>query len=277
VVGHIPNAVRTGSDGGGLLGLEISPAFATDHWLYLYFTTASDNRIVRIRYDHGMLDLATEQVLVKGIRRGRAHNGGRLRFGPDGKLYAGTGDAGRGGRAQDPRSLNGKILRINPDGTVPADNPYGNPVWSLGHHDVQGLAFDALGRLWAAEQGTTVQDELDLIVKGGNYGWPACEGTRGDCAHPGFRAPVRTFPPALAQPGGLAVVRNVIWMTGLRGARLYRMVITGSTTGPPQAFLTGVYGRLRTVEPTPAGGLWLTTSNRDTGTAVDRVLQLTVG
>ena len=276
VVGRVPGVAGTNGEG-GLTGLEISPTFATDHWLYIFHTSATDNRIVRIRYRNGVLDTAGEQVLVKGIARNRFHNGGRLRFGPDGTLYAGTGDAQVGGNAQNPNSLNGKILRLNPDGTVPADNPFpGSYVWSYGHRNVQGLAFDSHGRLWASELGAATLDEVNLITKGGDHGWPACEGTLGNCA--GSVAPVRTFPVTVS-PSGIAIVDDVIYLAALRGARLYRMVITGSTTAPPQAYLTGVYGRLRTVEPAPDGGLWLTTSNGDNhlgGVITNRILHVSL-
>jgi glucose/arabinose dehydrogenase len=268
VVGHVPNVAGTGGEG-WLTGLEISPTFATDHWLYFFHSTTRDNRIVRIRYDNGALNLASEQVLVKGIARSRLNDGGRLRFGPDGKLYAGTSDARNG--AQNLGSLNGKILRLNPDGTVPRDNPFGTYVWSYGHHNVVGLAFDGQGRLWASDSGTTRQDELNLITRGANYGWPRCEGTLGQCA--GSVPPVRTFAPAVASPGGIAIVKGVIYLTALRGQRLYRMVITGGTVAPPTVLFPGAYGRLRTVEPAPDGGLWLTTSNGD---VPDRVLHVSL-
>jgi glucose/arabinose dehydrogenase len=262
VVGHVPN-VQTTNGQGGLTGLEISPSFGTDHWLYFFHTSPTDNRIVRIKYTNGALQTSTEQVLLPGIPRNKFNDGGRLRFGPDRKLYAATGDAQNGANAQNLNSLAGKILRLNPDGTVPPDNPFASYVWSLGHRNVMGLAFDSKGRLWAAEMGSSRMDELDLVVKGGNYGWPACEGTIGDCAHPEYLAPVRTFNVAAASPGGLAIVRDVLYMTALRGTRLYRMVIQGNGTAPPEQYLLGIYGRLRTVEPAPDGGLWLTTSNND--------------
>src|SRR5262249_60894310 len=130
------------------------------------------------------------------------------------------------GTAQDLNSLNGKILRLNPDGTVPRDNPFaGKYVWSYGHRNVQGLAFDAQGRLWASEFGASAVDELNLIRKGGNYGWPMCEGTAGNCGAPGLVAPVRTFPVAEASPSGIAIVHGVIFMAALRGQRLYAMTI----------------------------------------------------
>ncbi|TCO57230.1 PQQ-dependent sugar dehydrogenase [Actinocrispum wychmicini] len=259
--GTVPNV--SGTDGeGGLLGLEISPTFGTDHWLYVYHTSPSDNRIVRIKYENGKL--GTEQVLLTGIARNKFHNGGRIRFGPDDKLYAGVGDGQNGDNAQNLNSLNGKILRLNPDGSVPSDNPFpGKYVWSYGHRNVEGLAFDSQGRLWEAELGNSVMDELNLVRKGGNYGWPSCEGTSGSCGDSSFVKPIRTWPVAQASPSGLAIVNDTLFMAALRGERLWRMKITGSTTDTPKAFFQGTYGRLRTVEASPDGGLWLTTTNGD--------------
>ena len=145
---------------------------------------------------------------------------------------------------------------------MPADNPFpGKYVWSYGHRNVEGLAFDNRGRLWEAELGNSIMDELNLIREGGNYGWPACEGTAGACDDPTFIAPVQTWPVADASPSGLAIVDNTLYMAALRGTQLWQMRITGTTTTTPRAYFTGTYGRLRTVEPSPAGGLWLTTSN----------------
>jgi glucose/arabinose dehydrogenase len=261
VVGTVPGV--SGTDGeGGLLGLAIARDFTAAPWVYLFHTTATDNRIVRIRYVAGALDLASEQVLLSGIARNKFHNGGRLRFGPDGRLYAGTGDAQNGANAQNLGSLNGKILRLNPDGSVPADNPFpGRYVFSYGHRNIEGLAFDAYGRLWEAELGNSIMDELNLVRKGANYGWPACEGTAGSCAEPTFVPPVQTWPVADASPSGLTIVDGTLYMAALRGTRLWTMRITGRTTSAPVAYFTGTYGRLRTVERAPGGGLWLTTSN----------------
>jgi glucose/arabinose dehydrogenase len=280
VVGTVPNVSGTNGEG-GLTGMAISPTtFASDHWLYLFHTSPTDNRIVRIKYENGLLNPATEQVLVTGIPRNHFSDGGRLRFSPDGRyLFAGTGDAQNAANAQNLNSLAGKILRLNPDGSVPADNPFpGTYIWSYGHRNVQGLAFDSQGRLWASEMGASTMDELNLITKGGNYGWPACEGTSGDCSNPAFIAPKRTFGVAAASPSGIAIVRDVIYMAALRGQRLYRMVITGSTVAPPSTLLFGTYGRLRTVEPAPGNNLWLTTSNGDghLGTASNKVFLVTL-
>jgi glucose/arabinose dehydrogenase len=201
-------------------------------------------------------------VLLTGIPRNKYHNGGRLRFGPDGKLYIATGDGQNGDWAQDRANLAGKVLRINPDGTIPSDNPFGTSVWSYGHRNPQGLAFDSQGRLWEQEFGNSVMDETNLIVRGGNYGWPACEGTTGSCGEPGFVAPKRTYPVAEASCSGIAVVRDALYIACLRGARLYRAEISGDGLTNVQQYLTGTYGRLRTVEPSADGGLWLTTSTR---------------
>ena len=259
-VGTVPNVDETDGEG-GLLGLAIAPTFSTDHWLYIMHTSPTDNRIVRIKYENDKLTLSSEQVLLSGILRNKFHNGGRLRFGPDGKLYASTGDAQNGDNAQNKSSLNGKILRLNPDGTVPSDNPFGNYVWSYGHRNPQGLAFDSQGRLWEQEFGNAIMDETNLITKGGNYGWPACEGTSGTCGTAGFIAPKHTYPTADGSCSGIAIVRDVLYVACERGTRMYREVISGSDLTDVQTYFNGTYGRLRTVEPAPDGGLWLTTTN----------------
>ena len=259
-IGKVPDAAGTDGEG-GVLGLAVAPTFDTDHWLYVYHTTATDNRIVRFQYD-GTLQTDSEEVLVTGIPRNKYHNGGRLRFGPDGTLYAATGDGQDPDQAQDRDNLGGKVLRLNPDGSVPPDNPFpGSVVWSYGHRNPQGLAFDSQGRLWEQEFGNNVMDETNLVVKGGNYGWPACEGTVGEaCGTAGFVAPVQTYPVASGSCSGIAVVRDVLYVACLRGARLYRAAIDGDRLTDVQQYYVGTYGRLRTVEPTRDGNLWLTTS-----------------
>ncbi|MGW5578439.1 PQQ-dependent sugar dehydrogenase [Micromonospora chokoriensis] len=280
-VGTVPNVQSTDGEG-GLLGLAISSSYASDRWLYIMHTSPSDNRIVRIRLENGRLNTASEQVLVSGIRRNKYHDGGRLRFGPDGKLYASTGDAQNGNYAQDRSALEGKILRLNPDGTVPSDNPFGNYVWSYGHRNPQGLAFDSQGRLWEQEFGNSIMDETNLITKGGNYGWPACEGTSGACGTAGFIAPARTYPTSEGSCSGITIVRDALYVACARGARMYRAVISGSSLTNVQTYFSGTYGRLRTVEPAPDGGLWLTTTNtgdKDStpNNSNERILHVTLG
>jgi glucose/arabinose dehydrogenase len=263
-LGIIPNV--QGTDGeGGLLGIAIPPGFPSlDSWLYVYHTSPADNRIVRVRYVNGKLDLASLEVLLKGIPRNKFHNGGRLRFGPDGKLYASTGDGQNGPFAQDIRQLSGKILRLNPDGTPPADNPFGNYVWSYGHRNPQGLAFDASGRLWEQEFGDS-QDETNLIIKGGNYGWPNCEGVISragtGCATAGYVAPKYTYRNTEASCSGIAIVGNALYIGCLSGKRLYRSEISGTSLINVRQFFVGTYGRIRTVEPAIDGNLWMTTSD----------------
>ncbi|GLZ34650.1 oxidoreductase [Lentzea sp. NBRC 105346] len=263
-LGKVPGVSGTNGEG-GLLGLELSPTFAVDHYVYIYHTSGSDNRVVRAKLENNAF--SGWQTLLTGIPRNKFHNGGRLRFGPDGKLYASTGDGQNGANAQNKQNLGGKVLRLNPDGSAPADNPFigegGNAryVWSWGHRNVQGLAFDSQGRLWEAELGNSNMDEINLIQKGGNYGWPKCEGTSGDCG--GFIAPKKTFPVGSASPSGLAIVNDVLFLAALRGERLYRMTINGSSIGSTTQHFQGTYGRLRTPEPAPDGSLWVTTSNGD--------------
>jgi glucose/arabinose dehydrogenase len=280
-VGTVPNVANTDGEG-GLLGLAISSGFASDHWLYIMHTSPSDNRIVRIKLENGRLNTGTEQILLSGILRNKFHDGGRLRFGPDGKLYASTGDAQNGDNAQNKSSLNGKVLRLNPDGSVPSDNPFGNYVWSYGHRNPQGLAFDSQGRLWEQEFGNAVMDETNLITKGGNYGWPACEGTSGTCGTAGFIAPKKTYPTAEGSCSGIAIVRDVLYVACERGTRMYREVISGSNLTNVQVYFNGTYGRLRTVEPAPDGGLWLTTTNlgdKDStpNNSNEKILHVTLG
>lgn len=262
-LGTVPNVAGTNAEG-GLLGLAVSPTYATDGLLYLYHTSTSDNRIVRIRVQDDALVPSSLEVLLSGIPRNTYHNGGRLRFGPDGKLYAGTGDAQDPASAQDLTSLAGKVLRLNPDGTPPADNPFSGDganaryVWTYGHRNVQGLAFDGEGRLWQAELGNTVMDELNLSQRGGNFGWPQCEGTSGTCS--GTVAPKRTWSTAAASPSGIAIADGGLYVAALRGARMYRLQLDGTEVGAQTAHFQGAYGRLRAVEPAPDGSLWLTTS-----------------
>ncbi|MCW2953264.1 MAG: putative oxidoreductase, partial [Conexibacter sp.] len=256
VVMRVPG-VDVSAGEGGLLGLAVSPTYAKDGLVYAYFTSARDNRIVRFRLGGPLHPILT------GIRRGLMHDGGRIAFGPDGKLYAGVGEAGESGLAQQPRSLNGKILRIDPDGSVPADNPFkGSPVWSYGHRNVQGLAWDRAGRLWESEFGQDRFDEVNLIVKGRNYGWPVVEGV-GSTQGGRFTNPLVTWRTDQASPSGDAVLGSNLYVAALRGEALWRVPLRGNRVGRPVRLLAGRYGRLRTVVVAPDRALWIATSNRD--------------
>jgi glucose/arabinose dehydrogenase len=269
VVAVVPGVAPGGE--GGLLGLAVSPGFARDQLVYAYLSAEGDNRIVRFRLGGGQVE-----VLLAGIPRAGIHNGGRIAFGPDGMLYAGTGDADERGTAQDPGSLGGKILRLEPDGGVPGDNPDpGSPVWSLGHRNVQGLAWDGQGRLFATEFGQNRVDEVNRIEPGGNYGWPEVEGTGGGER---FRDPLVTWPTAQASPSGAAVAGDTLYVAALRGERLWTVPLDGGGgVGRPEAVLAGAYGRLRHAAVAADGALWVLTSNRDgrgdPAAADDRVLR----
>ncbi|MEV4321356.1 PQQ-dependent sugar dehydrogenase [Microbispora rosea] len=243
---------------GGLLGVAVSPRYAADHFVFVYFTAGIDNRIVRYRYDGRLSD---RRVLVSGIPKGAIHNGGRLAFGPDGYLYASTGETGERGMAQDKKSLGGKILRMTADGRPAPGNPFGTLVWTYGHRNVQGMAWDDRGHMYATEFGQNTYDEINLIEKGHNYGWPEVEGVGG---RPGYTDPLLTWSTAEASPSGLAYARGALWAAALRGERLWRVPVDGSgRAGRPAALYTGEYGRLRAVAVAPDGTLWVGTSNRD--------------
>ncbi|KUL32718.1 PQQ-dependent sugar dehydrogenase [Actinoplanes awajinensis] len=240
--------VQPGGEG-GLLGLALS-----GDWVYAYFTGADDNRIVRFKLTGG----GDPEVIFKGLDRGSRHNGGRLAFGPDGMLYVGTGDAGEEPQAQDRDDPNGKILRLTPAGKAAPGNPWpGSPVWSLGHRNVQGLAWDAQGRMYGIEFGQDTWDEVNIIQPGKNYGWPEVEGKAGDAK---FTDPIVQWRTDEASPSGAAVSGSTLYVAALKGERLWAVPLGGGTA---QAELDGKYGRLRTVAVAADGSLWVTTSNSD--------------
>lgn len=261
-LGKVPGVVPGGE--GGLLGLALSPDFARDRYLYAYFTAAADNRIARMRLaQHGdRLELGSPEPVFTGIPKAGTHNGGRIRFGPDGFLYVGTGDSQRREQPQDKTALGGKILRLTADGRPAPGNPFGdNPVYSLGHRNVQGLAWDSAGRLWASEFGPDVNDELNLIVPGGNYGWPDVTGAP---HRPGFLDAKVVWPStAESSPSGLEIVGNTAYLGALRGQRLWVVPLQGETAGTPVSYFTGMYGRIRNVSLAPDGRLWLLSNGQN--------------
>ncbi|SKC38083.1 PQQ-dependent sugar dehydrogenase [Krasilnikoviella flava] len=282
-------ATQTTPDGeGGLLGVARDPASGD---VFVYRTGADDNAVLRGTLEGTVLGELT--TVLDGIPRAGHHDGGGLAFGPDGFLYVGTGDAGDGEASQDPASLAGKILRVTPDGEpAPANPDPASPVWTLGHRNVQGLGWDAAGRMFASEFGQNTWDELNQIEPGGDYGWPDVEGPDG--AGDGTVAPVRWWSTADASPSGLAVTDDAVYLAGLRGERLWRVPFGGTASGAdeegdeaggpskgavdadgsvrplgePRALLEGELGRLRNVAPVVPGGgdadgLWVLTNNTD--------------
>ncbi|MEV6287665.1 PQQ-dependent sugar dehydrogenase [Kribbella sp. NPDC051770] len=263
------------SSEGGLLGIAVDPQYPTRPYVYVYYSTGEDNRIARMTYQGNRL--SGQQAILEGIPMAAVHNGGRLRFGPDGFLYAGTGDGSDRPNSQNDDSLGGKILRITTDGKAAPGNPGGRVWFSKGHRNVQGLAFDK-NQLYAAEFGQDTWDELNAITAGANYGWPGAEGvSRLD----GMVDPIAQWRTDDASPSGIAFAQGHVFMAGLRGERLWAIpVADGKRTGEPVAFFTNRYGRLRTVEAAPDGSLWVTTSNTDGRGDVqdgdDRILRLTI-
>lgn len=257
VVGTVAGVTPFGE--GGLLGLAARDVGTP--YLYVFHTAAQDNRIVRYELTGapGSYGLGASEVLITGIPKARNHNGGRLAFGPDGMLYASTGDAQQVNLAQDQGSLAGKILRMTPEGDVPADNPFpGSYVYSLGHRNPQGIVFDREGRLWASELGQNTWDELNRIEAGANYGWPVVEGIGG---RPGFVDPVQQWPTSEASPSGLGIVGDTLFMVALRGQRLWAIDV--DAPGTSTAYFVRELGRLRDAVAAPDGGLYLITTNTD--------------
>ena len=259
-VGTVPGVFATVSASRGLLGLALDPDDATQ--LYVFFTTVGDQRIVRIELKgRDAPELGEIEPILTGIPTGKGHYGGRLAFGPDGFLYASTGDNQRvPSPAQDRDSLAGKILRITKDGKPAKGNPFDSEVWSWGHRNIEGIAFDADGRLWSSEFGADKADELNLIEKGGNYGWSIYEGESDD---PKYVAPKVTWGVAECSPAGIAIAESTAFVAGLRGERLWAVPLNGEKVGKPRDYFVGEYGRLRTVATAPDGSLWLGTSNTD--------------
>jgi len=251
---------------GGLLGVAVHPKFDENGWIYLYQTITSGNsaknRVDRYRLEGSALVERT--TIIQNIPGAIYHDGGELVFGADGKLYVTTGDAGQGALAQDLKSLAGKILRLNDDGTIPEGNPFGTAVWTYGHRNPQGLAWDGQGRLWATEHGRSgVQsglDELNLIEAGKNYGWPNFEG---DEVGEGMTKPiVHSGPTYTWAPAGMAFHAGSMFFGGLRGESLYQAKI-GESPVKVLLHFEKEYGRIRAVVKGPDDMLYFTTSNRD--------------
>lgn len=249
---------------GGLLGAAISPKFDNNNYVYLYYTTETEagleNRVVR--YELNENNLTQDQIILEGVPAAAYHDGGRIKFGPDGYLYITTGDAGNPDLSQNTNSLAGKILRILPDGSLPTDNPFDNEIYSYGHRNPQGLTWDNLNRLWATEHGPSGAnsgwDELNLILAGANYGWPEIIG---DETQEGMQNPIiHSGGDETWAPAGAAFLNGNVYFAGLRGETLYKYNIENNIL---TRYLKGKYGRLRAVVLGPDNYLYISTSNRD--------------
>jgi len=280
----MPRTVPRGE--GGLLGIALHPEFSKNRRLYLYMTTESDKGATQnavfsyILITGDQFSLIDEKTVISGIPGAIYHDGGRIEFGPDGYLYITTGDATSPKIAQDKNSLGGKILRLGEDGAIPADNPFSNAIYSYGHRNPQGITWDSVGRLWSTEHGRSGvlsgYDELNLITKGSNYGWPTIQG---DETRSGMNAPVlQSGASDTWAPASAAYLDGRIYFGGLRGESLYEAVLDGTNVKELRRHFHEEFGRIRTVRVGSDGMLYLTTSNRDgrgtPGAGDDRIIRI---
>ncbi len=251
--------IKLGGEG-GLLGITVSPNFVDNNFVYIYYTFDNEktlNRVVRFKYING--SFVERKVIVDNIPGATNHNGGRLKFGPDKFLYITTGDSLNPSLSQDKNSLAGKILRVSEDGSIPADNPFNSAVYSYGHRNPQGLTWDDTGRLWETEHGNNAHDEVNIIEKGKNYGWPD---VIGDQKKSGINSPVVQSGNDTWAPSGVSFLDGSIYYAGLRGNALFQAKINGDKVSLSNHF-KGEFGRLREVVVGPDNLLYILTSNRD--------------
>ena len=265
-------AAPSGQGEGGLLGIALAPG--DDDTVFAYLTSANDNRVVRFSIAGGRV--GRPKAVLTGIPTSVHHHGGRLLFDDEGMLFVSTGDAEQSALAQNRSSLAGKILRIRPDGRRAPGNPYANRTWSYGHRNIEGLAFDARGRLWATEFGEKAADELNLIRRGRNYGWPRVEGRSSR-----FTSPRATWSPTSScSPAGLAITRSTAFVGALQGKCLFSVALDGTDAGTPKRHFAGEHGRIRNVVVAPDGALWMTSSNTDgrvaPGRNDDKIIRVTL-
>lgn len=257
---------------GGLLGMAIDPQFSGNHYVYIYETASGQNRVVRLIYNNE--SLTQDAVILDGIPASYNHDGGALRFGPDGYLYVGTGDALQPNLAQDKNSLAGKILRIDRNGNPAPTNPFGNTVWSYGHRNVQGFDWNTQGVMIATEHGPSSEngwcchDEINRILPGKNYGWPL---VIGDTQADTLTAPVYQTGDFTWAPSGCTFIKGNEWgawqnnlaVGALKAERIYLLNLSsnGSQVISIKDTLNGAYNRIRNMVQAPDGSLYFTTSN----------------
>ena len=270
VVGSVPGVQHGGE--GGLLGLAVSPTYASDRRVYVYYTTARDNRVAWTTYAGGRLG-STFTPIVTGIPRGTIHNGGGLLFTRAGMLFIGCGETGDKSLAQNLSSLGGKILRVDRNGRAWPGNPLigrsgDDRICTWGHRNPQGIAQNTDGAIWSAELGQDRWDELNRISLGRNYGWPRSEGTDGPG---GYTDPLAQWNPDDCSPSGVACTKGKAWVGALNGESLWSVDLTGRARGRRVRYYKGVFGRVRTVKLAPDGSLWITTANGGGRDVVQRI------
>jgi glucose/arabinose dehydrogenase len=245
---------------GGLLGIVLHPQFAKNSFVYLYYTYSENrgdtlNKVVRYKLKNDKL--FEDKIIISSIPGNSFHNGGRLKFGPDGYLYITTGDSQKPSLSQNKNSLAGKILRVTDEGQSVPGNPFNNLVYSYGHRNPQGLAWDEIGNLWETEHGSSAKDEINQIQIGGNFGWDTIVGNQ---TRLGMITPIINSGKETWAPSGAVYLNPYLYYAGLRSSSLFRF---NTKTKELKQYLTGVYGRLRDVVLGPDGFLYLTTSNMD--------------
>ncbi len=247
---------------GGLMGLAIHSNFKSNKYIYLYYTYSGNenktlNRVVRYKFENNAL--SQQKILIDNIPGAIFHNGGRIKFGPDNYLYITTGDSLEPSLAQDKNSLAGKILRVTDEGKPAPSNPFKNQVYSYGHRNPQGLSWDNQGRLWETEHGQSATDEVNLIVKGKNYGWPLI---RGDQTGTSMETPFAQSGNETWAPAGAESLNGSLFFGGLRGQALFELKVGNGNTIIRKHFLQE-FGRIRDVVLGPDGFIYISTSNRD--------------
>lgn len=278
---------------GGMLGVAVDPNYSDNHYVYVYYTynelLSTTNKLVRYQLEDRVLN--EDKVLIEGIPGGPFHDGGRIQFGPDGKLYITTGEAGNPDLSQDLNSLGGKILRINSDGTIPEDNPWENsPIYSIGHRNPQGLDWDDSGNLVATEHGPsgwrgTAHDEVNVILSGANYGWPDVIGdeTKEGLLNPILHTGDDTWAPSGAEfyyGDKIPQWYGKYFVATLRGSHLHMIDfdLQNNSVIFHEKLFQDEFGRLRDVKTGPDGFLYMLTSNQDgrgsPRTNDDRILRI---